>query len=574
MASLWERYWAGFSLMGSFLLITILYYWPLAVNLNGHFADLPLGDKGTNLWNLWWVYYAIFELHTSPLWCDLLYYPWGVDLRYHTLSLTNGILAAPITAMWGPNAAYNILFLVWTVLTGFFAGLWARRFGVSFWGALLVGLVAAIGPYRTSHEIHLNLFSTHWLFISFWWLEICLERNRIWHWLLFTLLWLLATFSSFYYALFIGVYWAVRLLVWCWFRFPFRFFHEYPWKAEIPLLVVFLCLIMFYLAPHPPRDIQPDDVSFSQSIFWSLDFMQLIFPHSMINFLEELFQINLVRPVSTGPEFNLHPGMHISMLVLIAIFACRKIRWNYEHLATLLFVMGVFWVFSLGPVLKFRGIVDPLMGYPIILPALAIEAVPTLSSLRVYSRFAYIGFVVFALFGAYGMDLLVAKFRLSAIKIFILIFIFLCQFLFTANSFMKDMYEYEVPRIFNEPIQGPVFEIPIEPTQLSGLHLYHQTVHHQPIYVAEFSRLQSYRQRYLREFSTLISINKLARNELLHVEDSIDSEYQSKICAMANELEMANIIYTPEPNSHVERKYIPNESMLENCNGVRFLYGK
>jgi hypothetical protein len=90
-----------------FTVLSAVLCYPLLINPTGHLYSIPLADKGTNLWNLWWVYYALFERHVSPLWCDLVFYPWGGDLRYHTLSLVNGILAAPVTAVFGPVVSYG-----------------------------------------------------------------------------------------------------------------------------------------------------------------------------------------------------------------------------------------------------------------------------------------------------------------------------------------------------------------------------------------------------------------------------------------------------------------------------------
>ena len=93
----------------------------------GHLAAPPLGDKGTNLWNLWWVYYALLEKHVSPLRCGMIFIPWGCDLRVHTLSLANGVLAMPLTGLLGPVITYNLLFLLWTWFTAVFAALWMRE---------------------------------------------------------------------------------------------------------------------------------------------------------------------------------------------------------------------------------------------------------------------------------------------------------------------------------------------------------------------------------------------------------------------------------------------------------------
>ena len=93
-----------------YVLLTIGMTWPLATRWT---TDLPgtahkdgLEDVYQNVWNLWWMKQALLR-PTNPFVTDRLFYPEHPSLYYHTLSPINTLLAAPVTALWGPIAAFN-----------------------------------------------------------------------------------------------------------------------------------------------------------------------------------------------------------------------------------------------------------------------------------------------------------------------------------------------------------------------------------------------------------------------------------------------------------------------------------
>src|SRR5690349_13329365 len=93
-----------------FLLLAILVTWPVAVQFfSGVPGDLT-ADRDQNLWNLWWVKESLFRF-TNPFHTDMLYYPFGADLYYHTLALPLGLLGLIPQLLFGLPAAYNFVLL-------------------------------------------------------------------------------------------------------------------------------------------------------------------------------------------------------------------------------------------------------------------------------------------------------------------------------------------------------------------------------------------------------------------------------------------------------------------------------
>lgn len=486
-----------------FTVLSAIACYPILLYPTRHLGSLPMADKGTNLWNLWWVYYALFERGISPLRCDTIFIPWGCDLRYHTLSIVNGVLASPFTAWFGPVVSFNGLFVIWTAMTGCFAALWARQMGGDRWVAILLGILAAYGPYRWAHQIHLNLFSTPWLFLAFYLCERSLQKREIRYSAGIGLVWLLAFFSDWYYGLFVGLYLAIRsvLVVWqernveC-LRWAFLF-------TGLPAVFVGF-LLFFYFYPSRALEGYVDPVAMKYSAFWSLDLMHFFIP---------IWLLPQYSVLQQNEEFYFHPGMVLMGLPLVfgwvkgnTIDCIRKRR-------VLGVTAGVFFLVSLGPVLMGNGRPVNVFGLPIFLPAGLFELIPGLTVIRVYARFVYIGLAAYLLLGLLGLQSWMERSTWQGrAPVLICIGLTLCMILETGWRFPEMFPEEPSPLIFPDSPK-PVLELPFTPSQRGGLHLYHQTLHQQPIFVAEFSRLGNYRKRYLEAYPALDILNRAAKGE-------------------------------------------------------------
>ncbi len=487
-----------------FVFCTFFFCYPIFVHPTYHLAEHPLGDKGTNLWNLWWVYYALFVKKISPLFSTIVFYPWGCDLRYHTLSIVNGLIAAPITHAVGPNISYNFLFALWTILTGIFAAKWGRLFGLSFWGAVLLGFIAAFNPFRWAHLEHLNLFSTAWLFLAFYSCESMIRQEKgAFGIILFTISWLLALFTDWYFGLFIGMYFAVRVF----FLIPKSriSFTRLLNIVLIPSIVILFSVFLYFQNSDPSfrADVPVDEVEMKYAAYWSLDLIHWIMPLWLVDLIE--------IPVRVEGEFRVHPGVFWMLLGIGSLLFSKKLQLNPENVRFLRAAIIVFFVLSAGPVLQWQGEPVSILGIPIFLPATLFEFVPALTSIRVFARFSLIGFLLLSLLGILSLEKIFRRYS-RGLKYCIYIF---CALLFLVETqwWFPKMIQYSPRSELYSGLSRPVLEVPFTPSFLSGLHLYHQTIHHQPIYVAEFSRLSHYKERYLNAYPTLSLFNQLAHGE-------------------------------------------------------------
>ena len=93
-----------------YLVISLVMFWYVTINANSAVAGSG-GDVYDSLWDLWWVPYAIFTLHTSPYFTHTIYFPIGANLATQTLSPLAGLLTAPFQAI-SLTVAYNIVFFL------------------------------------------------------------------------------------------------------------------------------------------------------------------------------------------------------------------------------------------------------------------------------------------------------------------------------------------------------------------------------------------------------------------------------------------------------------------------------
>ena len=152
--------------LAGFLLLTLGLTCPLAL----HFAQAIPGDGfdgWQNCWNLWWVRLALLEKHTHPFFTDLLFYPTGVSLLFHTLNPFNGLLALPVQVAWGLLPAYNVVVLFSFVAGGYGAYLLARRWlgpRGTFLPAFAAGVVFTFSPFHFAHLLgHMQVISLEWI---------------------------------------------------------------------------------------------------------------------------------------------------------------------------------------------------------------------------------------------------------------------------------------------------------------------------------------------------------------------------------------------------------------------------
>ena len=136
-----------------------------------------VGDPGLFAWFLRWTPFAAGR-RISPFVSDYLNVPDGINLMWNTWVPLPGLLLSPLTLLFGPVLAFNLLVTLAYGLSGWSAYLAIRRYVPSHGAAACGGLVYGFSPAMIAHSPHPNLILIlllPWLFVL---LDEILVRQR------------------------------------------------------------------------------------------------------------------------------------------------------------------------------------------------------------------------------------------------------------------------------------------------------------------------------------------------------------------------------------------------------------
>jgi len=129
--------------------LTVVAFWDAwTLGLSDH-AIAGGGDPAASMWFLTWAPYALLHAH-NPLLSDYGNYPYGINMLMNTSTLTLGVLAAPITLLFGPVASFNLVETAGMLLSASAAYALACRFTQWRPAAFAAGLLYGFSPYMVA----------------------------------------------------------------------------------------------------------------------------------------------------------------------------------------------------------------------------------------------------------------------------------------------------------------------------------------------------------------------------------------------------------------------------------------
>ncbi|MGO9058648.1 MAG: hypothetical protein ACLQU2_14855 [Candidatus Binataceae bacterium] len=131
---------------------------PLLSDFSHTYIGLNLSaDPAGYMWFLKWWPYAVSN-HLNPFITKLIWAPSGFNLTWASSIPLPALAAAPITQIWGPVAAWNILCLIAPALAAWCAFILCRHLCDAFLPALVGGYLFGFSPYMLGHLLgHLSL---------------------------------------------------------------------------------------------------------------------------------------------------------------------------------------------------------------------------------------------------------------------------------------------------------------------------------------------------------------------------------------------------------------------------------
>lgn len=391
------------------------------------------GWEGDNLYyvhSVWWWKHSLFELHTSPFFDPESFYPVGRENGRSELSASNTIAALPITAIFGPVAAYDLTILLTFVLTGFFTYLWVQHLTGRRDAGVLAGVIAAFMPLRFAHlPGHLPDLATQWIPLTLYAIEKFMERRTLARGLFVGAAIAGVVLGCWYYGYSLAIMLPIYVVLRTWRKPVWR---DPQWWIGLAAATAIALIVVspFLYQMFRLRDGGAMVRTMTEMDSWSLNPYDIVLPNAVHPLFGDAASRAFPRQRTLWVEAGVTVGLIAAVLALVGYISARR---RSAMAAGLLGVWLVSYVIALGPTLHWRdkqvrvpvpaalaqltarawvgdsnqpaftGLREQFMsvGMPIPLPsAFMYKFVPLTGSMRVMARFAlWTAFMTAALAG-------------------------------------------------------------------------------------------------------------------------------------------------------------------------------
>ena len=138
-------------------LAVVLWYDHMPLAHLGSVCSCENNDPTQWMWSWKWFIYAIEHGH-NPLLTDRIWTPHIFDLAAVTLAPTTAIPGIPLSALFGPVVAYNLMVFAAPVISGWAAYRLCRYVSGAPWPSVLAGYTYGFSAFEIGHMLgHLNL---------------------------------------------------------------------------------------------------------------------------------------------------------------------------------------------------------------------------------------------------------------------------------------------------------------------------------------------------------------------------------------------------------------------------------
>ena len=375
-----------------YTVLTLVMTMPVALNLTTHIAGSG-GDPWQTLWR--------FE---QPINLSELF--GGGEPR---LVNNSTIPWLPLHLLFGQPAAYNIIWLLSFILSGYFMYLLVGHLTRSKRAAFLSGLLYMFLPFHVAHALgHFGAMQTQWLPLTIWLTFAFMEKQTWWRAIGLAAVITMQSWTEHHYLLWYAIF-IVILFVVEWKRIQSTFRQSLipnspassgiPQRRDkflIPAALIILVLICAALPWWPTvqqafSNAEALELGWQQTIRFSADLFAFVIPASLHSIWGGPLA-TLLADDFTGNTAEATHYLGLIPLLLVIFFSQRTPK---KQLWLWLTVAAVFGLIALGPRLHVLGTVT---GIP--LPYTLIDGLPVFSAVRAVGRASImIGIGLAVLFG-------------------------------------------------------------------------------------------------------------------------------------------------------------------------------
>lgn len=378
--------WAQF--VGKWFLLPALFYsmffviftWPLITDFSTHFFT-GKGDGLQNVWNNWWVDFSITQEGTLPWYTTWLKYPHGTTMLGQTMNPINGMMGILLSPFFSPTQSYNFTVMFAFIFGGISAAWLAYEFSKAYIPSLLAGFIFTFSAYHFAHALgHMQLVTLEFLplFLFLWWRFL---KNQTYTLAVGAGLSLFLVYLSDHYYFFYSIITAAIMFFYMWrknlleplkpeFLKPLATFIATVCLTSLPLALslVWANHVDPFTGSHPVNEHAMDIFApfiYGQNWRW----------HDLTKFYWN------DQDAATS-EHSVYLGITVIAILIFAFikrktFSQKQRRWLALWGGTL----GLFWILSLGPLLKVDWhLIDwfymPYAFLAVIFPPLDLSGVP------------------------------------------------------------------------------------------------------------------------------------------------------------------------------------------------------
>jgi hypothetical protein len=454
------------------------------------------------------VFISLIFTYPIPLSIDVAY-PTGVNLFLSTTVPLLSLISIPLQEFFGLNAAYNTMYLLSYILSAYFMYLLAFHITKDKKAAILAGLIFAFSPFHAGHAMrHLNLMSIQFVPLFVLSFLKLMESRNIQRILFFAISLALVFYSSFIYFVISSIFVLIYLLV-------KKFFLKKAIKNQIINLAPGIAIGLLLISPlllNMINQILYTDYETSSNIAlligYSADLVDFIRPMPSNPILGNvgIYLLDNVKNYIGAENLLAERSLYVGLTLLALIsFGIWKIKndemkfWSY--------LLGIFFLLSLGPFLVIAGEIIPLfMPYTIFVPFLELMRVP--------ARFGLLFFLCAAIIAAMTFKYLFEnKSQNTKIAGFLIIsFLILLEYFSPPSNFLDLTTSSFYEKIASDPSDYVILDVPFDTkfTSYTAYLVYLQTIHQKRTVSSALSRYPTYAVNYTKNdpcISKLVSLN-------------------------------------------------------------------
>ncbi|MCL5239315.1 MAG: hypothetical protein M1286_02500 [Candidatus Marsarchaeota archaeon] len=483
----------------AYLVLSLVLFWPVTLNIASTVPGAG-GDTFQSMWELWWVPYSMFTLHSSPYFSSYVFYPVGANLVTQTLTPLAGLISAVFQPV-SLALAFNFVFLLGFVLAGLFAYLLAFHVTKHRAASFIAGVIYAFSPVHTIHAFG-QLPFTDIAFIPLFlllFLRMIEEKKHVYA---------IGAAFSFVFLTFLGdIEQALMAILLAFFVLAYLAIAKSERQKVLnkKFGVMFAEMIVAILIIGSPLILSmlpyltPGALSNFSSVA-SIKYNELYSPDLLSFFIPSVFN-GLLSPISSGFSYIAAPAVAerttyigYSVLLLALVGLAHEYKSRFKNTAVFLVPLVIFGLLTIGPYLQVNGSVTGIPGlYQLY------HLVPLFNVFREPGRFDMVVELFIAIFAAIGLVKLEEKFANTNIKRYLPI-VFFALIILEYNTWpvsqgmLNSMYTLNttIPKAYYQigalPSNFSVLMLPALPNYTSsqpdlfiGRAMYYQTAFKKPM---------------------------------------------------------------------------------------------